>query len=181
MDFVFTVNETIALSIPSNLRSKAEISWRIRSMVDSWVGSVMSWCVACGCVAGVGRGPFVWSKASEKSNCLAGLPEFLWDDRPPGISGLVAEPDSDVAEGSGSSLKAVVGRTLRGREDGWKGGEEVGRPGSHSHMVNVRFSPNGVRGAIRAPGKEKDLSPWRKGVCPLQYQCCGRTEASDFI
>ncbi|KAJ1194522.1 hypothetical protein NDU88_003810 [Pleurodeles waltl] len=92
---------------------------RIRSMVDSWAESVMSWCVASGCVASMGRGSFVWSKASEKSNCLAGLPEFLWNDRPPGNSGLVAEPDSGVARGSG--VPEVLAQSWNWSHSAWSG------------------------------------------------------------
>ncbi|KAJ1110038.1 hypothetical protein NDU88_007393 [Pleurodeles waltl] len=143
MDLISAVNETIALSFPFNLRPTAEISWRIRSMVDSWAESVMSWCVAGGSITGVGRGPFVWRKASEKSNCLAGLPEFLWDDRPPGSSCLVAEPDNGAAGESGSqrsSLKAGNGCTLRGRADGKRvsAREEKASVGRYNNVATAR-------------------------------------------
>ncbi|KAJ1099772.1 hypothetical protein NDU88_004868 [Pleurodeles waltl] len=57
MDFVSAVSEALAMSIPSNLRPTAEISWRRRSTVDSYAGSVMVWCRVVCCPAGAGVAP----------------------------------------------------------------------------------------------------------------------------
>ncbi|KAJ1198270.1 hypothetical protein NDU88_002112 [Pleurodeles waltl] len=46
MDLVSAVKEIIAPSSPSSLRPTFEISWRIRSIVDSWAESATAWCRA---------------------------------------------------------------------------------------------------------------------------------------
>ncbi|KAJ1082233.1 hypothetical protein NDU88_002401 [Pleurodeles waltl] len=58
-------------------------------------------------------------------------------------------------------------------------GDRLKGPRSYNSVADVRFSPSGVRGAVRALEKEEGLSPGRKG-CLSRYQCDDRVRASVF-